>query len=142
MALLVPNILNVAWEVTIRNTRVMFLPDELARFISYERLAGAFPVIGLPKEDWSPSYVVFGMMVSPGTVVSEGYNIQHGQLLPFWCIMHFIYAYCINSRKHTKECLIARAELILLVEFGIPVDLATYIFVTVQALFHELLALL
>ncbi|KAB1220033.1 hypothetical protein CJ030_MR3G001922 [Morella rubra] len=70
--LLVLSILDVAWEVTIRNTRVMFLPDELERFIGYERPAGAFPVIGLPKKDWSPSYGVFGMIMSPSTVVSEG----------------------------------------------------------------------
>lgn len=51
--------------------------------------------------------------------------------------------YCIDLRKHTTECLIARAELMLLVTRETPVDLATYIFLTVlaEALSHELLVL-
>lgn len=41
--LLVPNILDNVWEVTIRNIKVLFLQEELARFMGIER-----PVIFIP----------------------------------------------------------------------------------------------
>lgn len=57
--------------------------------------------------------------------------------------MHLILAYCIDSKMHIKNCSIAQAKLMLLVEHGTLVDLAVYIFMTRQAkaLSYELSAL-
>lgn len=111
--------------------------------MDYERPEDAFPVVRSPMEDQTPPFEVFWTRVGLDTEVLKGCNIQYGQLLSFWSIMHLILAYYIDSKKHIKNCSIAQAKLMLLVEHRTLVDLAMYVFMTRQAkaLSYELSAL-
>lgn len=75
--LLVSNISDVAWEVTIRNTHIMFSSDELVRFIGYERPLDTFLTIWLPVEDQPSTSEVFRTMLGPNIVVLKGSNMNH-----------------------------------------------------------------
>lgn len=67
------------------------------------------------------------MMLSLDIIVLVGSNMNPGQLLPFWQIMHLILSYYIDTKKHTTEASFHR------VEFTLRIDLAIYIFMTVHA---------
>lgn len=76
--ILFPNISDPSWEVTVRNIRVLFSPDELAKFMVYERPMDAFPNLPLSEEVQPPKVEVFRMMLGLDTVISEEGNMQQG----------------------------------------------------------------
>lgn len=76
--LLVPNISNNDWEVTILNIWVVFSQDKLVRFMSYERPLNVFPAIELLEEEKPTLANVFRTMLGLDTVVLEGSNLNHG----------------------------------------------------------------
>ncbi|KAB1199743.1 hypothetical protein CJ030_MR0G013875 [Morella rubra] len=58
----------------------------------------------------------------------------HGQLLPFWRIMHLILCSTIDPKKHTTELSYGRAEfLYMVVVRGLHVDMASFIYQCVRA---------
>ncbi|KAB1212917.1 hypothetical protein CJ030_MR5G010217 [Morella rubra] len=56
-------------------------------------------------------------------VVVIGPFIRQKYMLPFWHILHLIFAYDIEPRAHMTECPILRGELMLFVARGCVVDL-------------------
>ncbi|KAB1226878.1 hypothetical protein CJ030_MR1G002661 [Morella rubra] len=52
-------------------------------------------------------------------VVVVGPFIRQKYMLPFWHILHLIFAYDIEPRAHKTECPIARGELMLSVARGV-----------------------
>ncbi|KAB1213199.1 hypothetical protein CJ030_MR5G024785 [Morella rubra] len=58
----------------------------------------------------------------------------HGQLLPFWRIMHLILCSTIDPKKHTTEVTYGRAEfLYMVVVRGLHVDMASFIYQSIRA---------
>ncbi|KAB1225196.1 hypothetical protein CJ030_MR1G016590 [Morella rubra] len=99
-------------ELIVRNVPIIFSPDELANFLGYERDLTAFP--NLP--------------------MSEEGRPTKAELLPFWRIMHLILCSSIDPKKHTTELSYSRAEfLYLAVVRGLPVDIASYIYLSIRA---------
>ncbi|KAB1223324.1 hypothetical protein CJ030_MR2G008600 [Morella rubra] len=81
----------------------------------WSRLIGAFPVVEMENK---PSMEdIFRTLIGRDVVV-VGPFLKQKFILPFWHILHLIFAYNIESRKHTIECPIARGELILYVARG------------------------
>ncbi|KAB1219507.1 hypothetical protein CJ030_MR3G012303 [Morella rubra] len=121
-------------KVTIYNVLVTFLPDELVRFLGYERNLTTFS--NLPQcDDGRPTKAeIFQSLLGQDVAILEGSNMQHRQLLPFWRIVHLILYSAINSKKHTTELSYDRAEfLYLVVVYGELVYMASYIYQTVCA---------
>ncbi|KAB1228117.1 hypothetical protein CJ030_MR4G013719 [Morella rubra] len=121
-------------ELTVRNIPIIFLPDELANFLKYERDLMAFPNLPMSKEGRPTKAEVFRTMLGDDTTILEGSFMVHGQLLPFWRIMHLILCSSIDPKKHTTELSYSRAEfLCLVVVWGLPVDIASYIYLSIRA---------
>ncbi|KAB1221383.1 hypothetical protein CJ030_MR2G013107 [Morella rubra] len=121
-------------EVTIRNVQITFWPDELVRFLGYERNLTTFPNLPLSNEDRPIKAEVFRKLLGLDTAIFEGSNIQHMQLLPFWRIMHLILCSAIDPRKHTTELSYGWAKFLYLVVIrGQPVDMESYIYQTIHA---------
>ncbi|KAB1206008.1 hypothetical protein CJ030_MR7G009237 [Morella rubra] len=73
-------------------------------------------------------------MLGDDTSILDGAYMVHGQLRPFWRIMHLILCSAIDPRKHTMELSYSRAEfLYLVVVWGLPVDMASYIYQSIRA---------
>lgn len=60
-------------------------------------------------------------------MVVVGSFILQNEMILFWCIMHLISTNDIELRAHTKECPIARGELMLIVARGVIVNLSLQI---------------
>lgn len=97
--LLVPNISDPGFEITVCNTWVLFSQDELTRFMGYERPMDTFPSIELFEEDRTPKATVSQTILGPNTVVLEGSSMSRGQLLPFWRIVHLISLTALTRRS-------------------------------------------
>ncbi|KAB1219247.1 hypothetical protein CJ030_MR3G001270 [Morella rubra] len=124
-------------EVAVRNVPITFSPDELARFLNFERDLTAFPNLPLIEEGWPTKSEVFQTMLGEDTTILDGSYMIHGQLRPFWRIMHLILCSTIDLKKHTTELSYDRAEFMyLVVVWGLPVDMTSYIYpsVLVEAL--------
>ncbi|KAB1219727.1 hypothetical protein CJ030_MR3G019180 [Morella rubra] len=121
-------------EVTVRNVPIIFSPDELANFLGYERDLTAFPNLPMSEEGRPTKAEVFRTMLGDDTTILEGAYMVHGQLLPFWRIMHLILCSSIDPKKHTTELSYSRAEfLYLAVVRGLPIDIASYIYLSIRA---------
>ncbi|KAB1209759.1 hypothetical protein CJ030_MR6G005324 [Morella rubra] len=129
--------------VSVRNTRVLLLPEKLARIVGYERPMEVFPSLPLFEEGQPHKTEIFQMMLGLDTIILKGSNMQHGLLLPFWRTLRLILSYYIDSKKHTTEVSFHQAEFMNLVAWEEPIDLALYIFQTVrtQALSHDSVSL-
>ncbi|KAB1201635.1 hypothetical protein CJ030_MR0G002163 [Morella rubra] len=105
-----------------------------ARFIfGYVRDVTAFP--NANDRGGPPTKAeVFRTLLGPDTAILEGSNMLHGQLLPFWRIMHLILCSTIDPKKHTTELSYGRAEfLYMVVVRGLHVDMASFIYQSVRA---------
>ncbi|KAB1220147.1 hypothetical protein CJ030_MR3G011998 [Morella rubra] len=121
-------------ELTVRNVPIIFSPDELANFLGYERDLMAFPKLPMSEEGRPTKAEVFRTMLGDDTTILEGSFMVHGQLLPFWWIMHLILCSSIDPKKHTTELSYSRAEfLYLAVVRGLPFDIASYIYLSIRA---------
>ncbi|KAB1218831.1 hypothetical protein CJ030_MR3G007330 [Morella rubra] len=88
----------------------------------------------MSKEGRPTKAEVFRTMLGDDTTILEGSFMVHGQLLPFWRIMHLILCSSIDPKKHTTELSYSRAEfLYLVVVRGLPVDIASYIYLSIRA---------
>ena len=73
-------------------------------------------------------------MLSIDTAILDGAYMVHGQLLPFWQIMHLILCSSIDPKKHTTELSYSRAEFpYLVVVRGLLVDITSYIYMSIRA---------
>ncbi|KAB1203449.1 hypothetical protein CJ030_MR8G026779 [Morella rubra] len=107
---------------------------QLANFLEYERDLTAFPNLPMSEEGRPTKAEVFRTMLGDDTTILEGSFMVHGQLLPFWRIMHLILCSSIDPKKHTTELSYSRAEfLYLAVVRGLPVDIASYIYLSIRA---------
>ncbi|KAB1207607.1 hypothetical protein CJ030_MR7G022909 [Morella rubra] len=121
-------------EVTVRNVPIIFSPDELARFLGYERDLAVFPNLSMSKEGRPTKTKIFRTMLGKDTTILDGAYLIYRQLCPFWWIMHLILCSAIDPRKHTTELSYSRAEfLYLVVVRGLPVDMTSYIYQFVRA---------
>ncbi|KAB1226622.1 hypothetical protein CJ030_MR1G027495 [Morella rubra] len=102
-------------EITVGNVQVTFSPNELARFLGYERNLTAFPNLPLRDEDWPTKAEVFRTLLGQDTTILEGSYMQHGMLLPFWRIMHLILCSTINLKTHTMKLSYHRVKFMYLV---------------------------
>ncbi|KAB1203058.1 hypothetical protein CJ030_MR8G023483 [Morella rubra] len=66
-------------------------------------------------------------------MVVIGPFIRQKYMLPFWRILHLIFAYDIEPRAHMIECHIVKGELMLSVARGCFVDFSLYVFLTFQS---------
>ncbi|KAB1213076.1 hypothetical protein CJ030_MR5G019247 [Morella rubra] len=114
-------------EVTIRNVQIIFSPDELVRFLGYVRDVTTFSNVPMTEEGRPTKAEVFQTLLGPDIAILEGSNMLHGQLLPFWRIMHLILCSAIDLKKHTTEVTYGRAEfLYMVVVRGLPIDMASF----------------
>ncbi|KAB1205733.1 hypothetical protein CJ030_MR7G028082 [Morella rubra] len=117
-----------------------FSPDILAAFMELQRPIRAYPTVELAnKLDAEDIFCTF----MGQNVVLVGPFIRQKFMLPFWCILHLIFAYDIESRAHMTKCPIMRGELMLAVARGYVIDLPSYIFLSLrpEAMMNSLAAL-
>lgn len=121
-------------ELTVRNVSIIFSPDELANFLGYERDLTAFPNLSMSEEGRPTTNDIFRTVLGDDTTILEGSFMVHGQLRPFWWIMHLILCPSIDPKKYTIELSYSRAEfLYLAIVRGLPVDIASYIHLSIRA---------
>ncbi|KAB1212965.1 hypothetical protein CJ030_MR5G005111 [Morella rubra] len=89
-------------------------------------------IYGTTEADWSIPYSGDGEQARcrrhlpyfhGQNMVLVGPFVRQKFMLPFWRILHLIFAYDIESRAHTTECPILRGKLMLAVATRYVVDL-------------------
>ncbi|KAB1216653.1 hypothetical protein CJ030_MR4G008616 [Morella rubra] len=108
------------WSVTVRGVTFLLSAYILVTFMGMQRRIRAYPKVEMEnKPDVEDIFCTF----IGRNVVVVGPFVRQRYMLPFWHILHLIFAYNIEPRAHTTEFSIARGELMLYVARGGTVDL-------------------
>ncbi|KAB1200359.1 hypothetical protein CJ030_MR0G007572 [Morella rubra] len=118
------------WDITVCRVSFQLSANLLAAYMGMQRPVGAFPAVEILIK--STREEIFSTLQGRDMVV-VGSFIRHNEMLPFWRIMHLIFAHDIEPIAHTTQCPIVRGELMLIVARGLVVDLPLYIFMTLRS---------
>ncbi|KAB1220437.1 hypothetical protein CJ030_MR3G009897 [Morella rubra] len=118
------------WNIIVRGVTFQFSPDILAALMGLQGPIGAYLIVELVNKPDAED--IFRTFMSQNVMLVKPF-VRWKFMLPFWHILHLIFAYNIEPRAHMTECPIMRGELMLAVARGCVIDLPLYIFLSLRS---------